>query len=172
MANHGPLCLSPWRRHNTTIPRLQNPFLHFSFFSLHLPFSLLPFHFFFHFPLFFRFQTNVPFSFFLLCSSFQSFSLWHSRQTHALLYMWRLGSCFLWSHMLSLCCDVQASWISLDDRQSGDWDCTKCTSLHPPIRENDLSVWALVKLVWAVVNSDGRCSFMWRMKQLQSYLPY
>lgn len=26
MANHRPLCPSPWRRHNTTIPRLQNLF--------------------------------------------------------------------------------------------------------------------------------------------------
>lgn len=41
MANHRLLCLSPWWRHNTTIPRLQNPFLHFSFFLLLLP--LFPF---------------------------------------------------------------------------------------------------------------------------------
>lgn len=40
MANRRPLCPSPWRRHNTTIPRLQNLFfsffLHFSSRSLHL----------------------------------------------------------------------------------------------------------------------------------------
>lgn len=83
MANHRPLCLSPWRRHNTTIPRLQNLFslffLHFSSHSLHHPppfalalscvspcppsFKVVP-------PLHLH-----PLIFFLLPSSLQSFSL-------------------------------------------------------------------------------------------------
>lgn len=80
MANHRPLCLSPWRRHNTTIPTLQNPLLHFSFFSLHLPFSLFPLPFFSTFPSAFKLM-----SLFLLGSYFQPFACLHTHtdtQTH------------------------------------------------------------------------------------------
>lgn len=75
MANRRPLCPSPWRRHNTTIPRLQNLyslfFMHFSSRSLHLSYPCL------------LFLLCVPLSLFFQSSSpstpttFFSFSFLH-----------------------------------------------------------------------------------------------
>lgn len=71
MANHGPLCLSPWRRHNTTILRLQNPFS-----ILLLFFSPSPLFFFYPFPFstcLFSSAFILMFPFFLFSSSSVSF---------------------------------------------------------------------------------------------------
>lgn len=84
MANRRPLCPSPWRRHNTTIPRLQNLFFLFFFCTSPPVHSISP-------PLACSFScvspcpssfkvappssTATTFSFLLLSSSLQSFSL-------------------------------------------------------------------------------------------------
>lgn len=108
MANHRPLCLSPWRRHNTTIPRLQNPFLHFSSYSLHLPSSL------FLLALFF-FQSNVPF--FLFGSSeqvfFSLFPYTQIKHLYVLLYMKSTWFMFSVEQQLSLSCGFfNFPWLS------------------------------------------------------------
>lgn len=118
MANHGPLCLSPWRRHNTTIPRLQNPFLHFSFFSLHLPFSPVAFSLSLHFILF----NHCPaFLFSFLCIMYRYYmSCYISGHVHPL----SVSSGYLkLKHLLiifpkvQLTCQHQCRLISFNDPQ-------------------------------------------------------
>lgn len=83
MANRRPLCPSPWRRHNTTIPRLQNLFssffLYFSSCSLYL---------------------SSPRLLFLLCVSMSLFFQSSSPSTPTTFFSFsflNLYSVFLWS---------------------------------------------------------------------------
>lgn len=120
MANHGPLCLSPWRRHNTTIPRLQTPFLHFSFFSLHLPFSPVAFSLSLHFILL-LFNHCPAFLFSFLCIMYRYYmSCYISGHVHPL----SVSSGYLkLKHLLiifpkvQLTCQHQCRLISFNDPQ-------------------------------------------------------